>query len=58
MTAPDLILHRGLITTLDRSNPTAGAIGVKDGRFIAVGHDHEVMALSGPETRIICSGAQ
>ena len=24
--APDLILHRGLFTTLDRSNPTASAV--------------------------------
>ena len=29
--APDLILHRGLFTTLDRSNPTASAVAIKDG---------------------------
>ena len=34
---PDLILHRGLFTTLDRSNPTASAVAIKDGRFTAVG---------------------
>ena len=29
---PDLILHRGVFTTLDRSNPTASAVAIKDGR--------------------------
>ena len=28
--APDLILHRGLFTTLDRSNPAAGAVADDD----------------------------
>ena len=51
--SPELILHRGLFTTLDRSNPAATAVAVKDGRFAAVGHDKEVMALAGPETKII-----
>ena len=49
----DLILHRGLFTTLDRSNPTASAVAIKDGMFAAVGHDNDVMALAGPHTRII-----
>jgi len=33
----DLILHRGLIATLNRSMPTASAIAVKDGKFLRVG---------------------
>ncbi|PTW55693.1 hypothetical protein C8N35_11216 [Breoghania corrubedonensis] len=49
----DLILHTGLVTTLDRSNPVASAIAVKDGKFLAVGHDKEVLALAGPHTRIV-----
>jgi predicted amidohydrolase YtcJ len=52
-TAPDLILHRGLITTLDRSRPTANAVAIKEGRFVAVGTDAEVMRLAGPATRIV-----
>ncbi|HJS60169.1 MAG TPA: twin-arginine translocation signal domain-containing protein, partial [Pseudolabrys sp.] len=28
---PDLILHNGLVTTLDRTNPTASAVAIKDG---------------------------
>jgi len=53
MSTPDLILHRGLFTTLDRGNPTASAVAIKDGVFIAVGHDSEVMKLAGPSTRVI-----
>jgi predicted amidohydrolase YtcJ len=53
VTAPDLLLHRGLVTTLDRSNPTANAMAIKDGRFLAVGSDTEIMRLAGQKTRVI-----
>lgn len=49
----DLILHSGLITTLDRGNPAASAVAIKDGRFVAVGREAEVMAHAGPQTRIV-----
>src|SRR6202047_4314211 len=53
MTAPDMIFHRGLFTTLDRSNPTASSVAIKDGIFTAVGHDADVMKLAGPSTKVI-----
>src|ERR1700752_950213 len=53
MNTPDTILHRGLFTTLDRSNPTASAVAIKDGVFTAVGHDADVMPLAGAATRVI-----
>src|ERR1700740_1828281 len=53
MSSPDLILHHGLITTLDRSNPSESAVAIKDGLFTAVGHDREIMALAGPSTKVI-----
>jgi predicted amidohydrolase YtcJ len=53
MSSPDLILHRGLFTTLDRGNPTASAVAIKDGVFTAVGHDQEVMKLAGLSTKVI-----
>ena len=53
VTPPDLILHRGLVTTLDRSNPAASAVAISGGKFVAVGHDEEVMWLAGPQTAII-----
>src|ERR1700741_2736893 len=53
MSSPDVILHRGLFTTLDRGNPTASAVAIKDGAFTSVGHDQEVMKLAGPSTKVI-----
>src|ERR1700686_1338143 len=53
MSSPDLILHRGLFTTLDRGNPTASAVAIRDGVFTPVGHDQEVMKLAGPSTKVI-----
>jgi predicted amidohydrolase YtcJ len=50
---PDLILHNGRFTTLDRSKPQATAVAIAEGKFLAVGDDREVMALAGPETRVI-----
>ena len=51
--APDIILHRGLFTTLDRSNPTASAVAIKDGKFFTVGRDEEIMPSAGRDTRIV-----
>ncbi|MCC8937527.1 amidohydrolase [Bradyrhizobium sp. Arg68] len=53
VSVPDTIFHRGLFTTLDRSNPTASAVAIKDGVFTAVGHDSDVMKLAGPPTKIV-----
>jgi len=50
---PNLILTRGLFTTLDRSRPTANAVAIKDGKFLAVGRDEDVMRLAGVETTVI-----
>ncbi|MDB5363809.1 MAG: Amidohydrolase 3 [Rhodospirillales bacterium] len=50
---PDLILHRGLFTTLDRANPNASAVAITNGRFSHVGRDEEIMPLAGPSTRVV-----
>ncbi|SEA90027.1 amidohydrolase [Variovorax sp. YR216] len=55
---PDLILHNGRFTTLDRANPTASAVAIAEGRFIQVGGDREVLALAGPQTRRIDLGGR
>jgi predicted amidohydrolase YtcJ len=52
-TAPDLILHHGRVTTLDRSNPTATAVAIRDGKFARVGADADVLPLAGSGTRVI-----
>lgn len=49
----DLVLHHGLFTTLDRANPTASAVAIKDGKFLAVGSDEDVMSHAGPDTKIV-----
>ncbi len=51
--APELILHRGRITTLDKSNPTASAAAIKDGKFLAMGRDEGIVPLADKSTRII-----
>src|SRR4029077_5160954 len=49
----DLILRNGQFTTLDRSNPQADAVAIKDGRFIAVGLERDVMVLAGSGSKVI-----
>ena len=50
---PDLVLHNGRFTTLDRSNPVASAVAIKDGKFISVGSDAEVLPRAGTTTRVV-----
>jgi predicted amidohydrolase YtcJ len=52
-TSPDLILHGGKFTTLDRSNPNPEAIAITGGRFSAVGAANDILAGKGPGTRVI-----
>ena len=56
--APDLILHGGRFTTLDRSNPNADAAAIKDGVFTAVGSAREIIPTAGPGTKIIDLGGR
>jgi predicted amidohydrolase YtcJ len=51
--APDLILYAGRFSTLDRARPAAEAVAIRDGRFVAVGKDRDVVALKGDATRMI-----
>lgn len=50
---PDLILHNARLTTLDRENPQASAVAIQAGVFQAVGGEAEILALAGPQTRVI-----
>ncbi|WP_307704250.1 amidohydrolase [Variovorax paradoxus] len=52
-TAPQLILHNGRFTTLDRANPVADAVAIKDGRFTRVGRAQEILPLADGSTRVI-----
>ncbi|CAI2420798.1 amidohydrolase [Serratia entomophila] len=48
-----LIITKGKFHTVDRQNPLAQAVAIKDGKFLAVGSESEVMQHAGPETQII-----
>ena len=50
---PDLILHNGKIVTVDDSFSIGEALAISDGRIAVVGRNQEVLALRGPQTRVI-----
>lgn len=49
----DLILQNGVIYTVDKNNSTEQAVAIKDGKFVAVGINADVMKWRGPSTRVI-----
>src|ERR1700752_3970264 len=49
----DLILFNGKITTLDRQNPEAEALAIRDGRFMGAGRAQDIMRFAGPSTQRI-----
>jgi predicted amidohydrolase YtcJ len=54
----DLIVRGGAIYTMDARQPRVTAAAVRDGRFVAVGAERDVMPLRGPKTELIeLSGA-
>ncbi|WP_374650547.1 amidohydrolase [Rhizorhabdus sp.] len=52
MTSQDIIVTNARITTLDRTNPAAEAVAMRDGKFLAVGSEAEVRAAA-PGAKII-----
>jgi predicted amidohydrolase YtcJ len=52
-TTPSLILHHGLIYTLDAQRPWAEAVAVRGPYIAAVGSNDEILALAEPETNVI-----
>jgi hypothetical protein len=54
----DLIIRNGKILTLDDDQADASAVAVRDGKFVRVGTDAEVMAYRGRQTRIIDAGGR
>ncbi|MDA2933855.1 amidohydrolase [Acidobacteria bacterium AH-259-D05] len=48
--APDMVLYNGKIVTVDEDFSTAQAVAIKDGRFVAVGSDEQVLSLAGADT--------
>ncbi len=51
--APDLILYRGRISTVDADNSTVEAIAIRDGKIIAKGRGGPVRALARKGTQLV-----
>ncbi len=51
--APDLILVRGRIHTMDHQRSIVPALAALNGRVVALGSDAEIQALAGPGTRLL-----
>ena len=49
----DLILFNGKIHSFNTETPNITAVAIKDGKFIAVGNDSDVMEFAAEETKII-----
>src|SRR5688572_4868853 len=49
----DLILLNGRVATLDQRHPTASAVAIKAGKFLAVGDDKDMQAHRGDQTQVI-----
>src|SRR5215510_7014336 len=49
----DVIVMNGRLATQDERRPFASAAAIKDGRFVAVGSDQEVMPYRGPLSKVI-----
>ncbi|MEO7468197.1 MAG: amidohydrolase, partial [Sphingobium limneticum] len=53
MRQKDLIITNAKVTTLDRENPVAQAVAIRDGKFLAVGSEQAVRAAAGPDAQTI-----
>jgi predicted amidohydrolase YtcJ len=49
----DLIITSGRIATLDKGRPSASAAAIRDGKFVAVGKDEDVLKHRGDKTKVI-----
>lgn len=50
---PDKIFRNGRFTTLDRKNPEASAVAVKDGIFLSVGDEAAIMKQAAASTPVV-----
>ncbi|KXU30542.1 amidohydrolase [Sphingobium sp. 22B] len=58
MTARDVIIINARVTTLDRENPVAQAVAIRDGTFLSVGGEGEVRAAASPDAQVIDAGGR
>lgn len=55
---PELVVFNAHITTLNGNRPTASALAISQGRFIAVGSDELVLRFRGDATTVIDAGGR
>ena len=58
MRPKDLIIFNAKVTTLDRANPVAEAVAIRDGKFLSVGSEAEARAAAGSNAEIIDAGGR
>ena len=56
MSQADLIVTNAVVLTMDAARPRAEAIGLRDGRILAVGSEAEILALAGPLSERVDAG--
>ncbi len=54
----DLIIINAEVSTLDRGNPAASAVAIRDGKFLAVGAEADVRAVAEPGATVIDAGSR
>ena len=54
----DLIIMGAKVLTMNPAQPRAEAVAVGQGKILAVGDEAEILALSGPQCRIIAAGGR
>lgn len=54
----DLVLHSGVVHTLEASRPRAQAVAARDGAIVFVGSTAEARLLIGPKTRVVDLGGR
>jgi predicted amidohydrolase YtcJ len=54
----NILLTNATVRTMDPARPAAGAVGIKDGRIVAVGGTEELMRARGPDTEVIDLGGR
>jgi predicted amidohydrolase YtcJ len=52
-TRADLILHNGVIWTVDSKDSIVQAVAIRDGKFVAVGSNRDALRLRGSRTQVI-----
>jgi predicted amidohydrolase YtcJ len=53
-----LIIRNARVVTLDEGRASAAAVAIRDGKFVRVGSEAEVLQLKGPGTRVIDAGGR